>query len=139
MQGTQQISRLQFLARGASASAASAHDISRVSTNIATMEVSMRSDTTIQSSVTSNSTVSRRSLVNQQIIDQFAQMKTMMSSFGPRQETTRTAFCKYLACEVEALEDRDFQTFINEAVNLLSGIQSRQSKGAVSLSNHSNR
>ena len=49
-----------------------------------------------------------------------------MSSFlGPRQETTRTAFCNYLVSEVEALEDRDFQTHRNETVKLLSSIQSR--------------
>ena len=68
----------------------------------------MRSDTTIQSSVSS---------VDQQDMDQFAQMRTMLSSFiGPKQETTRTAFCNYLASEVEALEDKDFQRFKNEAV-----------------------
>ena len=55
----------------------------------------------------------------------FAQMKTMLSSFlKPRQETTRTTY-NYLAFEVEALEDRDFQTFRNEAVKLLRGIHSR--------------
>ena len=84
----------------------------------------MRSDTTIQPTVTSLSAVSQRSSVDQKFMDQFAQMKTMLSSFlGPRQETTRTAF--YLASEVEALEDRDFQTFRNEAVKFLRGIQSR--------------
>ena len=52
-------------------------------------------------------------------------MKAMLSSFlGPRQETIRTAFCNYLASEMEILEDRDFQRFRNEAVKLLSGIQS---------------
>ena len=59
-------------------------------------------------------------------MNQLAQMKTMLSSFlGPRQETTRTAFCNYLASEVEALEDKDVQTFRNETVKLLSSIQSR--------------
>ena len=66
------------------------------------------------------------STVDQPVMDHFAQMKTMLSSFlGPRQETTRTAFCNYLASEVEALEERDFQIFRNEAVKLLSGIQCR--------------
>ena len=52
--------------------------------------------------------------------------KTMLSSFlTPRQETTRTVFCNYMASEVEALEDKDFQTFRKEAVKLLSSIQSR--------------
>ena len=58
-------------------------------------------------------------------MDQFAQMKFMLSSFlKPRQETTRTAFSNYLASEVEALE-KNFHTFRNEAVKLLSEIQSR--------------
>ena len=81
-----------------------------------------RSDTTIKSSVTNPSEISGCSLVDQQIMDQFAQMKTMLSFLGPRQETTRTAFCNYLASGVEALEDKDFQTFRNEAVKLLSSI-----------------
>ena len=53
-------------------------------------------------------------------------MKTMLSYFlGPRQETTRTAFCNYLVSKVEALEERYFQRFRYVAVKLLSGIQSR--------------
>ena len=100
------------------------------------MEISMRSDTTIQPSVTNPSSVSQHSTVDQQVMDQFAQMETMLSSFlRPRQKTTRTAFCNYLAREVEALEERGFQTFRNEAVKLLSGIQSRAEKGRVSPSN----
>ena len=42
----------------------------------------------------------------------------------PRKVTTRTCFCNYLSTEVEALEEKDFQTFRNEAVILLNGIQS---------------
>ena len=76
------------------------------------MEISMQSDTIMQPSVTSPSAVSQCSSVNKQVMDQFGQMKTMLSSFfGPRQETTRIVFCNYLASELEALEDRDFQTF----------------------------
>ena len=45
--------------------------------------------------------------------------------FRPRQESTRTAFWNHLASEVKALDDRDFQTFKHEAVNLLSSIHSR--------------
>ena len=53
-------------------------------------------------------------MVDQQFMDQFAQMKTMLSSFlGLRQESTRIAFCNYLTSEVEVLEERDFQTFRN--------------------------
>ena len=64
--------------------------------------------------------------------------KTMLSSFiGPRQETTRTEFCNYLASQVEALEDIDFQTFRNESVKLLAS-RAGHRKGVVSTSNHSN-
>ena len=85
-----------------------------------------RSVTTVQPPVTSPWTVSQHSLVDQQVMDQFAQMKTMLSSFlRPRQETIKTALCNYLASEVEALENRYFQTFRNEAIKLLSGIQRR--------------
>ena len=40
------------------------------------MEISMRSDTTLQPSVTSSSVVSQCSTVNQQVMNQFARMKT---------------------------------------------------------------
>ena len=40
----------------------------------------------------------------------------------------QNSFCNNLAFEVEKMEDRDFQTFRNEAVKLLSGIQSRKEK-----------
>ena len=51
----------------------------------------------------------------------------MLSSFlGQKQETTtHTAFCNYLLSEVEGLEEKNFQTFRNEAIKLLSNIQSR--------------
>ena len=49
-------------------------------------------------------------------MDQFVQMKTMLSSFLPPRQETRTAFCTYMASQVEALEDREFQTFGNKAV-----------------------
>ena len=74
------------------------------------MEISMQSNTTIQPSVISPSAVSRHSSVNQQVMDQFAQIKPMLSSFlRPRQETTRIAFCDYLASEVDILDNRDIQ------------------------------
>ena len=45
--------------------------------------------------------VSQTPSVDQQVMDQFAQMKTMLTSFlGPRQETTKTTFCKSLVSEV---------------------------------------
>ena len=53
-------------------------------------------------------------------------MKTMLTSFlVPRQESTRIALYNHLAFETENLEERDFQTFINKAVTLLRGVQSR--------------
>ena len=86
----------------------------------------MRLDTRIQFSVTSTSVVSQCSTVDQQVMNQFAEMKTILSSFlGPRHEATRTAFCNYPASEVEALEEKDFETFRNEAVKHLRGIQSK--------------
>ena len=66
------------------------------------------------------------SSVGQEIMHQFAQTKTLLTSFlGYRQESTRTTFCNYLVSEVEHLEERDFQSIRNEAVKLLSGIQNR--------------
>ena len=78
-------------------------------------------DTSLQpQQVVSTTVASGRSTVDQQ-------MRTMLSSFlGQKQETTTTiAFCNYLALEVEGLEEKDSQTFSNEAVKFLSHIQSR--------------
>ena len=51
----------------------------------------------------------------------------MISTFlGARQDPTpspRQSFCKYLYSEIEHLEVRDFLTFRNETVKLLSEIQ----------------
>ena len=64
--------------RRASASAASANNIFRGSYNTDSMEISA---------------IFVLSLVNQQVMDQFAQMKTVLSSFlHPKQETTRITF-----------------------------------------------
>ena len=95
-----------FPVRGVSALAASEHNISRGSTDMDSMEISMQSGIAIQSSVTSASAVSVHSSVDQQVMDQFAQMKTMLSSFhGPKQERKRTAFYIYLVSEVKAFEE----------------------------------
>ena len=48
---------------------ASAHHLSRGSTNMDSMEISMHSDKTIQHSVTSPSEVSERSSVEQQVME----------------------------------------------------------------------
>ena len=83
-------------------------------------------DTTLQpQQVTSPTAASRHYSVNQQVMDQFTQMRSMLSSlrWQKHQTTTCTVFCNYLALEV--LEEKDFQTFKNEAVKLLSNIQSK--------------
>ena len=50
----------------------------------------------------------------------------MLSTFlGSRQETTKTAFCNYLASEMDTFLDRDFKAFRSKAVKILSGMQSR--------------
>ena len=59
--------------------------------------------------------------------DQFQQMRSMISTFlGKRQDPTpspRELFCNYLHSEIEHLEERDFLTFRNETVKLLSETQ----------------
>ena len=88
----------------------------------------MRStDTTLQSQqVTIPTTVPVHSWVDQQVMDQFTQMRSMLSSFlRQKQETTHTTFCNYLVLEVEGFEEEHSQTYINEAVKLLSNIQSK--------------
>ena len=72
-------------AHGASASVASSHNISSGLTDMASMEISMRSDATIQLSVMSPSALSGISLCDHQVLDQFAQMQIMLStSLGRR-------------------------------------------------------
>ena len=118
-------------ARGASASAFTAHNISRASTDTDSMEISMRlTDTMLQpQQVTSLTVASGCSSVDQQVMDQFTQMRSMLSSFLGQETTMRTAFCNYLASEVEGLVKKDFQTFKNEAVKFLSNIQSKAEEG----------
>ena len=61
------------------------------------------------------------------VLDQFQQMRSMISTFlGARQDPTlspRQSFCNYLHSEIEHLQERDFLTFRNETVKLLSEIQ----------------
>ena len=121
---------LKSPAQGASASAASAHDISRVSTNMDSVEISKQPDTTIQPSVTSPSfnCVFFQCVLwstSRSWISLHRWKSCCHNGLRPKQETTRTAFYKYLAPEVEALEDTDFQTFRNKAGKLLSSIQSK--------------
>ena len=127
--GQSKSSAFKSQAPGASASTTTAHDISRASTDTDSMEISILStDTTLQpQQVTTSTAASGHSSVDRQVMDQFTQMRSMVSLFlGQKQETTtHTVFCNYLGSEVEGLEDRDFQTFRNEAVKLLSNIQSK--------------
>ena len=71
--------------------------------------------------VMSPTVASESSLVNQQIMDQFTKMRTIVSSFlwQKQEKTICTTFCNYLMSEVEGLQYKDFQTFRNEAVKLL--------------------
>ena len=61
------------------------------------------------------------------VLDQFQQMRSVLSTFlGARQDPTaspRQSFCNYFHREIENLEERDFLTFRNETVKLLSEIQ----------------
>ena len=70
--------------------------------------------------------MSQPSSVDWQVMDQYAPMKTMLTfSWSKDRMTPRTTFYNYLTPEVENFEEKDFQTFANDAVKLLSGIQSR--------------
>ena len=100
------------------------------------MEISIASDVAHQPSSTSRrppSSTSRRPPVAttttaaDPVLDQFQQMRSMISTFlGARQDPTpspRQPLCNYLRSEIEHLEERDFLTFMNETVKLLSEIQ----------------
>ena len=105
-------------ARGASASASTVHNISNM----------WSTDTTLQPQhVKSPTTDLGYSSDNQQVLDQFTQMRSMLSSsLRQKQETTtQRAFCNHLASNVEGLEEKNFLTFRDEAVKLLSNIQSK--------------
>ena len=95
------------------------------------VEISIASDVTHQPSSTSPN---RRQLLvattttsADPVLDQFQQMRSMISTFlGARQDPTPSpwqSFCNYLHSEIEQLEERDFLTFRNETVKLLSEIQ----------------
>ena len=92
----------------------------------------MRStDITLQPQhVKSPTAASGHSSVNHQVMDQFTQIKTILSSFLQQmQETkTHTAFCNYPESEVEGLEENDFQTFRNKVVKLLCNVQRKAEK-----------
>ena len=110
------------------AATASVPETSRVTES--EMEISMLSDVTHHPASTSPlhqpATVAM-STPQDAVLDQFQQMRSMMSAFfGTRQDPTpgpRQPFCNYLHSEIEHLEERDFLTFRNETVKLLSEIQ----------------
>ena len=95
------------------------------------MEISITSDVTHQPSSTSpkqrQPPVTTTATAADPVLDQFQQMRSMISTFlGARQDPTpspRQLFCNYLHSEIENLEERDFLTFRNETVKLLSEIQ----------------
>ena len=95
------------------------------------MEISIASDVTHQPSSTSpkqrQPPVTSTTTSVDPVLDQFQQMRSMISTFlGAHQEPTpspRQSFYNYLHSEIENLEERDFLTFRNETVKLLSEIQ----------------
>ena len=95
------------------------------------MEISIASDVTHQPSSTSperrQPPVATSTTSVDPVFDQFHQMRSMLSTFlGARQDPTpspRQSFCNYLHSAIENLEERDFLTFRNETVKLLSEIQ----------------
>ena len=97
------------------------------------MEISMTSDVTHQPSSTSpkrrQPPVATATTSADPVLDQFQQMRSMISTFlGARQNPTpspRQSFCNYLHSEIENLEERDFLTFRNDTVKLLSEYSTR--------------
>ena len=95
------------------------------------MEISIASDVTHQPSSISpkrqQPPVATTTTAADPVLDQFQQMRSMISTFlGARQDPTpspRQSFCNCLHSEIEYLEERDFLTFRNDTVKLLSEIQ----------------
>ena len=97
------------------------------------MEISTVSDATHHPSSTSpkrrQPPVTTTTSSADPVLDQFKQMRSLISTFlGEHQDPTpspRQPFCNYLHSEIEHLEERDFLTFRNDAVKLLSEISTR--------------
>ena len=94
------------------------------------MEISITSGVTHQPSTSSPTCHPVRvatSIPQDPVLDQFKQMRLMLSTFlGTHQDPTpgqRQSLCNYLHSKIEHLEERDFLTFRNETVKLLSEIQ----------------
>ena len=113
----------------AAAASASVPDTSRDTES--EMEMSIASNVTHQPSSTSPkrrqppvaTTITSADLV----LDQFQQMRLMISTFlDAHQDPTpspRQSSCNYVHSEIEHLKERNFLTFSNETVKLLSEIQ----------------
>ena len=112
-----------------SAASASVQDISRDTES--EMEISIASDVTHHPSSTSpkqrQPPVATTTSSADPVLDQFQQMRLRISTFlGECQDPTpspQQSFCNYLHSEIEHLEERDFLTFRNDTVKLLTGIQ----------------
>ena len=95
------------------------------------MDISIALDITHQHSTNSpkrrQPPVATATMSADSVLDQFQQMRSIISTFlGERWNPTpspRQLFCNYLHSEIEHLEERDFLTFRNETVKLLSVIQ----------------
>ena len=95
------------------------------------MEISIASDVTHQPLSTSpkrrQPPVVTTTTSADPVLDQFQQMRSMISTFlGTRQDPTpspRQSFCNYLHSKIEHLEEKDFLTFRNETVKLVSEIK----------------
>ena len=81
--GLSKLSAFTSLARGVSDSTTTAHNVSRVLTDTDSIEINMRStDIVLQPlQVMSPTAASRHSSVDQQVMDKFTQMRSMLSSF----------------------------------------------------------
>ena len=113
-----------------SAASASVPDTSRDTES--EMEISIASDITHQPSSTSpkrrQPPVATTTTSADPVLDQFQQMRSMISTFlgATTMDPTpspRQSLCNYLHSEIENLEERDFLTFRNETVKLLSETQ----------------
>ena len=111
------------------AASASVSDTSRDTES--EMEISIASEGTRQTSSTSpkqrQPPVITATTSADPVLDQFQQMRSMISTFlGACQDpaqSPRQFFCNYFHSEIEHLEERDFLTFRNGTVKLLSEVQ----------------
>ena len=97
------------------------------------MEINIASDVPHQPSSTSpkqrQSPVATTTSSADTVLDRFQQMRSMISTYlGACKDPTpspQQLFCNYLHSNIEHLEESDFLTFRNDAVKLVSEIQSK--------------